>query len=164
MKILFLSLLTTSLVFASGSMKGHQHEKMNHPDENVNFNNALKKYELVAQAFFDQKNEQVKKNVKSLLEAIDKIQDEKVSKTLKYSKAKLNEILKSDDNEKNKEAFSTISQAFNVVLTKFAGNKNYMRYYCPMVKKYWIQNVKKTGDKTYNIYASSSMPNCGGAK
>ena len=99
-----------------------------------------------------------------MITAIDAIDSKEIKKTLNFSKKKLGEISTSDNIRKNQEAFSTISQAFHVVLTKHAGNENYARYYCPMVKKYWLQNIKKTAGNTQNIYAAKSMPSCGGIK
>jgi hypothetical protein len=168
MKFLILSLAFTKFVIASGNMKDHKHQSVKTEitklNENKNFNLALVKYEVLAQAFFDNKNENVKKAALELAESIKKIDDNKIKKTLEYSKSKLIEISKSDNIENNQASFSTVSQSFYVVLTKYAGNKDYVRYYCPMVKKYWLQNVEKTGGKTKNVYASSSMPECGGIK
>ena len=167
-KLTLLALLASSFTFASGNMKEHDHKMHKEMTvklkENKSFNTALEKYEAVAQAFFDNEVENIKKTSKDLITAINAIDNEEIKKTLKFSKKKLEEISKSDNLEKNQEAFSTVSQAFHVVLTKYAENGKYARYYCPMVKKYWLQNTKKSGDKTYNIYAAKSMPHCGGMK
>ena len=69
----------------------------------------------------------------------------------------------SDDIKESKEAMNTVSQGMLVVLEKHAPNKDYARFYCPMVKKYWIQNKTKI-KKVMNPYASSSMPHCGSIK
>lgn len=151
-KLMLLTLLISSFTFAA-DLK-----------ENKSFNTALEKYEAVAQAFFDNEVENIKKTSKDLIAAMDAIDNKEIKKMLEFSKKKLDEISKSDNLEKNQEAFSTVSQAFYVVLTKHAGNQNYARYYCPMVKKYWLQNTEKSQGKTQNIYAAKSMPNCGGKK
>lgn len=154
--------------FASGNMEEHNHEaheKMGSElKESESFNLVLTEYEKLNQAFISNKNQEVKKNAKSVIAAIDKVDDKTISKTLQFSKKKLEEILKSDDIKANQEAFNTVSQGIHVVLSKYAGNKKYARYYCPMVKKYWIQNIEKTKDKVYNPYASTTMPDCGSQK
>mgnify|MGYP000002837158 FL=1 len=94
------------------------------------------------------------------MEEIEAIKDEKIAKTLNYTKKKLGEISKSDDIKVNKEAMNTVSQGILVVLEKHAPNKNYARYYCPMVKKYWIQNITKS-EEVVNPYAGDYMPHCG---
>jgi hypothetical protein len=67
------------------------------------------------------------------------------------------------DIESNKKSFNTVSQGILVVLDKYSHNKNYARYFCPMVKKYWIQNISKS-EKVMNPYASTTMPHCGAKK
>ncbi len=127
---------------------------------NEQFDNTLAVYEKLHQAFYQNDLKKIKAEAKNLLDTTEKIKDEKIGKTLTYTKKKLNEILKSDDLKEIKKAFNTISQGLLVVLEKHAPNKNYSRYYCPMEKKYWIQNTAKT-DEVQNPYASEKMPHCG---
>lgn len=146
-KLLLITLLISSIAFAQA--------------ENPAFNEVLVKYESLHQSFFENDNAKIKTNAKVLLNEMEAIKDDKIVKTLSYTKKKLNEITMSDDIKANKEAMNTISQGLLVVLEKHAPNKNYARYYCPMVKKYWIQNISKS-EKVLNPYASASMPHCGG--
>ena len=127
------------------------------------FDNVMVKYEHLHQSFFDNDNDKVKKASKELLEAIGNVKDENISKKLAYSQQKLSQMSTADDLEENKKAFNTVSQGLLVVLEKDVGKGNYARYYCPMVKKYWIQNTTKS-DKVMNPYASDSMPHCGSKK
>lgn len=173
-KLIIFTLLLSNLAFGENSK--HKHHEMNqshsdkkmgkmhgHNDQNKDFNKVLMKYEDLHQAFFDNKKESIKSSAKELLERIESIQDEKISKTLTYTKKKLSEIITSDDMKSSKEAMNTVSQGLLVVLEKHAPNKSYARYYCPMVKKYWIQNITDS-EKVMNPYASSSMPHCGAKK
>jgi hypothetical protein len=127
---------------------------------NKNFDQALASYEKLHQSFFDNNLDSIKKNSTMLLKSIESIKDEKISKTLTYTKKKLGEISKSDNLENSKQAFDVVSRGLLVVLAKQAPNKSYAKYYCPMVKKYWIQNITES-EKVMNPYASSSMPHCG---
>ncbi len=124
---------------------------------------VLKNYESLHQAFFENDNAKVQKQAKELAKSIESIKDKKIAKTLSFSKKKLSEMVDSSDLESNKTAFGTVSHALLIVIDKHAPNKNYQGYYCPMVKKYWIQNISKSKE-TKNPYESVSMPSCGGPK
>lgn len=177
MKTLSIALLTlvSGIVLASENKMDHskmdhsKHSQMDHHSghdhgkENKQFNEVLKKYEDLHQAFFENDNKKIKNTATRVASSIEKITDEKITKNLKFTVQKLKSIAASDDLEANKKAFNTISQGLLFVLEKHAPNTSYKRYFCPMVKKYWIQNVSKS-DKTFNPYASSTMPNCGGPK
>ena len=170
--LLLMTLVLSNLAFAQDD--AHKHHSMSkghgkkmemkehkHGAANDAFNKVLVKYEGLHKSFFDNDIAKIKINAKAVLEEIEAIKDEKIAKTLNYTKKKLSEISKSDDIKANKEAMNTVSQGILVVLEKHAPNKNYARYYCPMVKKYWIQNISDS-EKVMNPYASDSMPHCGG--
>ena len=130
---------------------------------NENFDKVLSNYELLHKAFFANDLSQVKEAAKKVRSAIREIKDEKIQKTLAFSVKKLELIEKSDDLSASQKAFDTASQGILVVLEKQAPNSSYARYYCPMVKKYWIQNISKS-EIVMNPYASQSMPQCGSRK
>ncbi len=127
------------------------------------FDRALAGYEKLHQAFFDRDLSKVHESAKGVLKQIEDIKDEKMIKTLTYTKKKLESLVNVDTLEKGQADFNTISQGLLVVLEKESPNNNYSRYYCPMVKKYWIQNIKES-EKVMNPYASDSMPHCGEKK
>ena len=172
--LLLMTLVLSNLAFAQDD--AHKHHNMSkghgkkmemkehkHGAENDAFNKVLVKYEGLHKSFFDNDVAKIKANAKAVLEEIEAIKDEKIAKTLTYTKKKLGEISKSDNIQTSKEAMNTVSQGLLVVLEKHAPNKSYARYYCPMVKKYWIQNVSDS-EKIMNPYASDSMPHCGTRK
>lgn len=175
MKNLIIMLLVLSnFAFAEGDV--HKHHKMSkshgkkmemkghkHGVQNKSFDKVLVKYESLHKAFFDNDAKKIKVNAKAVLDEIEAIKDEKIAKTLNYTKKKLTEISASDDIKASQEAMNTVSQGLLVVLEKHAPNKSYARYYCPMVKKYWIQNISES-EKVMNPYASDSMPHCGAKK
>jgi hypothetical protein len=127
---------------------------------NRSFGQALSLYEKLHQSFFDNNLKAIKASAKSLLEAIEAIENEKISKVLSFSKTKLSLMIDSKNLETSRSAMNIVSQAMLIVLEKHVPNKNYARYYCPMVKKYWIQNISDS-DKVMNPYAADTMPHCG---
>jgi hypothetical protein len=130
---------------------------------NEAFDKTLGSYEKLHKAFFDNDLEKVKSSAGELLASIDAIKDEKIGKTLDYTKKKLSELKEAKSLDDGKDRFGVISRGLLVVLEKHAPNKSYAKYYCPMVKKYWIQNIT-VSEKVMNPYASSSMPHCGEKK
>lgn len=124
---------------------------------------TMKHYEALHQAFFDTDESRIKKSAQEFAGSLNQIKDEKLNKTLAYAKKKTQELLEASSSEDRHEKFHVISQALWVALDKEGARDNYARYFCPMVKKYWIQNVSES-DKTLNPYASESMPHCGSQK
>jgi len=124
------------------------------------FSDALKSYEKLNQAFLNNDIDEIKKESIVLKEKISKLDNTKALDTLKYSQKKLEFLQTNDDLDQAQEAFNIISQGMLVVLEKHLRDESYSRYYCPMVKKYWIQNITES-TKVMNPYASKSMPHCG---
>jgi hypothetical protein len=132
-------------------------------NDQATFEDALKSYEQLHQSFFDGNLAKVNSNAKALMGKLLQLESSEIKSKLTYAQKKLNELEGAQDLEKAKDAMNIVSQALLIILEKDLPNKNYDRYYCPMVKKYWIQNVSKN-DKVYNPYASQSMPHCGERK
>jgi hypothetical protein len=160
MKTLILTLILTLNVSHLYGANDHRVMKMN---ENKNFNELLLTYEKLHQSFFDNDNSKINKATVEVLKSLEKIKNKKIKETLTYSKKKLEDIIKSEDIEANHNSFNTASQGILIVLDKYSYNKKYARYFCPMVKKYWIQNISKS-EKVMNPYASLTMPHCGTRK
>ncbi len=130
-------------------------------EDNKVFAKALKDYEKVHSAFFKDDLEGAKKEASSLAKTLSTLTGEKVKKTLSFTQKKLEDLKGESDLAQAHKAFNVISQGLLVVLEKQIPVKNYARYYCPMVKKYWIQNTTDS-EKVLNPYAAKSMPHCGG--
>ena len=101
---------------------------------------------------------------KSVLSAANKVEGalKKISKKkgeFKDALSGIKEISKTKDEESNKEAYFKFSAALASIVKKYDLGKNYNVYYCPMVKKSWIQDSSKH-DGVRNPYASY-MPECG---
>lgn len=123
---------------------------------------AMKSYENLYDAVFLQDLEKIQASASKLNADLALLENDETKKKLKYSMEKLKELAQEDDLEKGHEAFNIVSQGLLMILEKDK-NLTYNRYYCPMVKKYWIQNVA-VNDEVKNPYAPKSMPNCGARK
>lgn len=168
MKVLsVLFLLVFQVAYAQDHNHGQKMEKKamshEHGKENKQFNAVLGEYEKLHSEFFDNNLEKIKEQAKMVNQSISKIEDKEILKLLTFTQKKLTLIENSDDMEKSREAMGVVSQGMINVLEKHANNKNYAGYYCPMVKKYWIQNIEDS-DKVRNPYASTTMPSCGSRK
>lgn len=110
-------------------------------------------------AFFKYDAKAVEAKAKALSSAIDSIEDDEISKLLKFSKSKLLEIKESSDRESNNKNYHLVSMALIHIVNKYDVGAKYNAYSCPMVKKKWVQNSAKMA-KVHNPYAPN-MPHCG---
>lgn len=120
---------------------------------------VFEKYEVVHTHFFEYNDEKAKKAIKDLSEAISKIEEEEVKKRLVYSKKTLDKMADIRDSSELNKKLNTVSMALIYILDKYNVDKKYQSYYCPMVKKKWIQNTS-VESKVLNPYAPE-MPHCG---
>jgi hypothetical protein len=149
MKLLFKILLSLTFIFSASAN-----------NDTLVFEEALQSYEKAHNAFFKDDLEAAKKEAKAILNSLSKLEGEKVKKTLAFTQKKLEALQSESQLEEAHKAFNVISQGLLVVLEKQIPVKKYARYYCPMVKKYWIQNTSES-EKVMNPYAAKSMPHCG---
>ncbi len=149
MKFLFIPLLLAFNCFSAEKTQ---------PD----FSKILKSYDKLYNAYLKQNHDQVKKSAGSLLEEISQVNDDNISKALNFSKKKLEAIQRSSQLIDSYDALNIVSQALFATAKKYSKLKGYSRYYCPMVKKYWMQPAQMK--KTNNPYAVKTMPHCGSKK
>jgi predicted RNA-binding Zn-ribbon protein involved in translation (DUF1610 family) len=162
--------------YASGTQGGHDHSKMNHSkmdrskmkkSERKSLSEAAKKSvvsaleanEVLHISFFNYDAKTVEANAMKLKNAIDAIEDKEVAKLLNFSKTKLSEIRASNDRDINNKNYHLVSMALIHIVNKYDVGSKYNAYFCPMVKKKWIQNSSKMA-KVHNPYAPE-MPHCG---
>lgn len=164
-------------VFASGEHDHSKHEmsashdkmmgkkKMVSGDINKQSAVALEIYERLHEAFYNYNNQEVVSLSKQLSEKLSSISDKTIQQKLKNKKTRkyLDSIKLSENRSTNNSLFNLASKSIYEVLVSGNGlAKKYSQYYCPMVKKTWIQNsVKMT--KVHNPYAPE-MPHCGALK
>ncbi|MFZ4715277.1 MAG: hypothetical protein ACOYL6_16260 [Bacteriovoracaceae bacterium] len=132
--------------------KEHDHKLATHMDEVLKINDEL----FNALLGTDQKIvEMSSKSLSGVLAKSTYPELSKLSTLLKNFKA-------SNTKAKNIEVYSDFMPSFIEVFKKNNINTNYEIYYCPMVKKYWIQNSKKM-PKVQNVFAQD-MLECGEKK
>lgn len=119
----------------------------------------MQAYEELHQSFFEFDKAKVTASAMKLVSLAKNIQDEKLKSKLISAVESLKSIENSMDREKMNEQF----HLFTKKLMSFDGEHNfsseYSVYYCPMVKKSWLQSTSKS-DEVRNPY-DSSMPKCG---
>jgi hypothetical protein len=125
------------------------------------FNKALKTYEKVHDAFFKRDLKTAQKFSSQLEKELSQIKEPEHTKLLAPVMKRVKSLRETKDVEEAHDDFHVISVGMLGVLDRAMPNKSYARYYCPMVKKYWIQNITES-EKVMNPYASDTMPHCGG--
>ncbi|EQC45286.1 DUF3347 domain-containing protein [Bacteriovorax sp. Seq25_V] len=120
----------------------------------------LDKNESLHSSFFSYKAKEVEAAAKLVLSVSQTNKD----KLLKADIDKANEYLsqiKSTVNEDENKKFYGLANIYLVkIINKYDLGEKYQAYYCPMVRKRWIQNTKKEAN-VQNPY-DASMPDCGG--
>ena len=101
----------------------------------------------------------MEENAKKLQNSIGKVKNEEIKKLLSFSQKKLSEIKSDRDRKENNQTYHLVSMALIHIMNKYDVGDKYNAYSCPMVKKKWIQNSKKTS-KVHNPYMAG-MPHCG---
>jgi predicted RNA-binding Zn-ribbon protein involved in translation (DUF1610 family) len=167
---------TVLSLFLTLSVYSSSHEHMDHkhhgehktkmmkrkPLDEKSKNEVISLYaanEKLFDAFFEYDSKKIEAEAKNLIQAIDKISHKEIKKLLEFSKTKLLELKKDNEQKRNNHNYNLISMAMIHVLSKYDLGDTYNAYYCPMVKKKWIQNSKKV-KKVSNPY-DSRMPHCG---
>ena len=109
--------------------------------------------------FVNEKYSQVEKQAKAVAEAIEGIDNKEVTQLLNFTKKNLRDLEGELDVEVLHEAYSMISTALIHVLKTYDIGPGYNAYFCPMVKKHWIQNSMQVTE-VQNPY-DKSMRKCG---
>jgi hypothetical protein len=120
---------------------------------------ALKVNDELHSSFFKYDGKKIEAAAKKLNSAFGKIEDAKISKLLVFAKKKLSEIKEDNKKKMNNENYHIVSSAMIFVINKYDLGSEYNAYSCPMVKKKWVQNSKKSAE-IQNPYAAN-MPDCG---
>lgn len=131
-------------------------------DQKATVEKLFKYNESLHKSFFDYKPSEMEAGSKKLSLAIEKMSEGEVKKLLLFSSKKLKEISALKSREENNKAYHIFSTALVHVLKTYDIPGPYNAYYCPMVKKNWIQNSNVLA-KTQNPYAPE-MKMCGDKK
>lgn len=121
---------------------------------------ALELNEELHMSYFKYDAAKIEKSRDQVLAALSKVNDKKLQDKLAKAIKYLKEIKKSNRLEDNNKYYHFANVFLIQLINKFDFGPKYQAYYCPMVRKKWIQNVSKM-EKVHNPY-DSSMPHCGG--
>jgi ribonucleotide reductase beta subunit family protein with ferritin-like domain len=83
-----------------------------------------------------------------------------LSKQLTPALSSADELISSQDKAKDNESYHRLSLVLVKIIESYNLGSTYNIFYCPMVKKRWVQNSQKM-KKVHNPYAPE-MPHCGG--
>jgi hypothetical protein len=120
----------------------------------------LKIDEALHESFFKYDAALVEKHAKALATRVDSVKDKKIKKLFKRTSKQLLKIKASGEKDKNYHLYGLVNKTLVEILKKYDLGSDYNIYYCPMLKKSWVQNSKKK-NKVHNPYAGDYMPHCG---
>ena len=120
---------------------------------------VLEENEKLHASFFKYNGSKVEKNTKSVITIINKVTHPELKKLFAFSKARLKSITSKRNREDNNKSYHIFSMALIYIMKTYELGDDYQGFWCPMVRKQWVQNIKKQA-KVHNPYAPS-MPNCG---
>ncbi|MEX0799382.1 MAG: hypothetical protein WD025_08050 [Bacteriovoracaceae bacterium] len=152
--LLLIGVLTCSSVFGAKEKKKELDEKTK-----KTLSAVFEQNEKLHDAFFNYDAKKVEEEAEKLEEEIEKIKAPEISKLLKFSKEKLDEIEDDKDRKENNQNYHLVSMALIHVMNTYDVGDKYAAFQCPMVKKKWIQNKEKQ-KQVMNPYAPE-MPHCG---
>lgn len=111
------------------------------------------------QLFMQERYDQVEGQAKQVARAIEKIENPDVTQLLDFTKKNLRDLDGELEVEVLQEAYSMISTALIHVLKTYDIGPGFNAYYCPMVKKRWVQNSMEV-TQVQNPY-DKTMRKCG---
>lgn len=152
----YLTILLLGLALGISSLQAQTAPTTKAKDEILK---VLELNEDLHQAFFKNGPRQIELKAQELTKAVKGISDPAIEKLLSHSRKQLEEIKAERDREENNQSYHQFSMALMYVLETYNIGNDYQAYYCPMVKKKWIQNSKKVTE-VQNPYMPD-MPSCG---
>lgn len=120
----------------------------------------LTQNEKIHAAMFEYNKKALKSAVKKFQGLVTELKVEEFKKTLAPALKASGELLSNEKKEQDNESYHRLSLALVKLVETYKLGGVYNVYYCPMVKKRWVQNSEKMR-KVHNPYAPE-MPHCGG--
>jgi hypothetical protein len=160
MKTLIISLLFSLAmpVYSHGPDKNGKHAALS-PAEKSLFMEVLKKNDELYNSLLKANQDDVEKKANSLSELLEKAGPDKIGPLNKTLPA-LNKISGKNTKEINLKAYEEFLPPLIELVKTHKADSNYQIYYCPMVKKNWIQD-QRTNSTVKNVFAQE-MLECGG--
>lgn len=120
----------------------------------------LKSNESLMMSFYKYDAKKISQAAKDFKGKLSAIKDKTIKVEVELAEIYLAKIASKNKKEVNYEAYHGISKALSRLVEGYELGSTYNVYYCPMVKKKWVQNSVKRR-KVHNPYAPE-MPHCGG--
>lgn len=161
MKTIVLTIFLSLQTFASGTMETEtsQRKSLNQTTKDQVLK-LLKSNESLMMSFFEYDAKKIEKAAGDFKGKLDSIKDKVVMPEIEAAQKNLAKIAAKNKKEDNYEAYHEVSKALVKLIETYDLGSTYNVYYCPMVKKKWVQNSVKRR-KVHNPYAPE-MPHCGG--
>ncbi len=121
---------------------------------------ALEANESLHASYFKYNSEEVDKWARVVEKKLSDVKHPKLNDDLIKAKSFLGKINGRAKQEENNKNYHLASSYLIKLVNKYDFGPKYQAYYCPMVRKKWLQNVDKQS-RVHNPY-DSSMPHCGG--
>ncbi len=121
---------------------------------------VLEQNEKLHGAMFEYKKDLLVKEAKLYKKLVEKVKAAEFKKILKPTLSSIDELISSQAKNKDNESYHKVILALVRLVESYNFGSTYNVYYCPMVKKRWVQNSQKMR-KVHNPYAPE-MPHCGG--
>ena len=164
MKSMFLSLLLgTSFTYAQSGPEGHStHQAVKRKALEVKdqkeLTEILSKNDALFHAFLKKDQGLIERAANDLSSAVSKSHGVILS-SVRSESGKLKLIKANSPNEKNLAAYESFLTPLVAVVKSYEVSKAYNVFFCPMVKKSWIQNIE-VQKEVRNVYAME-MLECG---
>ena len=164
MKTLIISLLLS--ISTSAMAQVHKHVHSEHSKQNVLNSSDLKLLKMILKKNDDLFNSLLKDNQADVAKYADLLSTDLKDansidlRTLKLSSATLLKISKANTKEQNLKMYEEFIPSLVELVKKYRPDSNFQIYYCPMVKKNWLQD-QRTNSSVKNVFAQD-MLECGG--
>lgn len=166
MKALAISTLILMTATVLGQTHKHDHSEHKASAESTLSQSDLKVLKIVLKKNDELYNTLLKNDQKeaetsaNLMSNVLKAAKSDAFKILRERSASLKRISKSNSKDQNLRAYEDFIPSLVELVRKYRPDSNYQIYYCPMVKKNWIQD-QRTNSTVKNVFAQD-MLECGG--
>lgn len=162
----FFAMILVSSVAMAHNHSEHEHAQQTAKPSKVTISESDKKSLLevlksndgLFNDFLKDDQKKVEEAARLLEEKLEKITSSELE-SLKKARIALSKITKGKSKSENLEFYSEFVPSLVESVKNHASDSDYKIYYCPMVKKYWVQN-EKTNSSVRNVFAQE-MLECG---
>ena len=128
--------------------------------EKKQMTDLLAQNEKLFENYFNYDAKAIDKEAKELLKKFSAVDSKNFKTDLDRGKKFLEKISQTATRDENNKNYHLTNSFLIKLINKYDFGPKYQPYYCPMVRKKWIQNVD-VKSRVHNPY-DPSMPHCGG--